>query len=152
MCWVSDKAEYQKKRIANENIEVFKIVENICDDHFKSIYQWFRYVIGNEYEQEIENEERDVFINLNRSTTEKVFTRLLISKGLHSYSSKDVEIYSTGKYIEVIGRNRVNDSIFIKNHANMYKLNCIIPKGSEYYENEYSEITKNKRIKTSQIT
>ena len=63
MCWRSDKAEYQEKKIADEDIEVFKIVENESGDYFRSIYQWFRYDIGNEYEQEIEieNDERNVW-------------------------------------------------------------------------------------------
>lgn len=145
MCWRSDKVEYQKKKIADEDIEVFKIVQNICGDYFSSIYQGFRYDIGNEYEQEMETGN---VINTS-ITSEEYISQILIHRGLHSYSSKDVGINPAGKNMEYlcitsIRKNHVIDSFLIEEYANMYKLNCIIPKGSEYYENELGEIVSNK--------
>ena len=49
-------------------------------------------------------------------------------------------------HITSIRRNFVIDSFIIEAHANMYKLNCIIPKGSEYYENEFGEIVSNRLL------
>lgn len=124
MCWVGYNP---KKHVALEDISVFKIGIKDKDEKLWSYYYDFTYKEGMLYNTKI-----GVLISIggwNRS----------ICEGFHSYSNhceirinRSVFIIypNTGKYLDILT-------------GNLVRLNCIIPKGSEYYLNERGEYVSN---------
>lgn len=147
MCWKTNNCRYAEKKIAEEDIEVFKIVklgdrepedrEKVKKSElnvFYSIYNGFPYRIGETYRENI-----NLSYRLNSSLYE--WAGYKITHGFHSYSKNLCHICLDGYIFIIRAQNFDIDWFFSDN--DIVKLNCIIPKGSEYYENEHGEIVSN---------
>lgn len=130
MCWRSNNPV---KKIAEENIHVFKIMKN-KENELRSIYAQFLYEINKLYSSNIENPIKHHY---------KYYD---INKGFHSYSIQCKLHITRDKAIYIISiYNDVLDVFPSKiNGWNIVKINCIIPEGSEYYLNERGEFVSNK--------
>lgn len=108
--------------VADKDIKCFKIVrKNFCSIFFLKQY------ILNKTETDFIGEPQE-YVS---------FTK--INHGIHSYGYEcDVSIYDK-YYISVGTRNNENDwELFeIEDIATSIVLDCIIPRGSSYYKNEY---------------
>lgn len=138
MCWDSNKLE---TKIADKDIQVFKIV----NWNNTSVYQDFHYETGKEYESYVRIEREDWSDNEGHYT---------ISQGIHSYNSRKVHVeYSykdyfgniCSKYFKVVGNNMTID-YFVRVYMRLKCVDCVIPKGATYYENEQGEIVSNRLI------
>ena len=131
MCWRSKNAV---KQVAKEDIKTFKVGMKMGDNYFKSYYFTHLYKPLQKYETEM----------CVLDTKEDGFA---ITHGFHSYDPEFCKI-SLGKI--VIGKCW---DVFYVNKETMKLLNwytdflckllvaeCIIPKGTTYYENEHGEI------------
>ena len=133
MCWTTNKIP--KLEIADKDISVFKIVTPKLEAFF---HRGFQYEIG----------------VLSVSTLVKPIFKA-IDKGLHSYSSNLIitnDNFSNYYRCRAI-RIWLSDSYFIEYPDDpdlTIKMDCIIPKGSTYYLNEYGEYISNylKPLKT----
>lgn len=131
MCWIG-KLDTTAK-IAEKDIEVFKIcrprTKNTCVSWFRN----FRYKKGETYEHPINIDETELFLN--------------IDEGIHSYILNiDIE-RSDDIYLSLTLDNKFiciypNDVCYVK---------CIIPKGSTYFINERGEVVSD-AIKILEIT
>lgn len=126
MCWYGSNI----KRIAEEDIKVFKVV-NKKDT---SQYYDFLYKFGQLYKSDINID----WEGLNN-------TVISINKGIHSYDL-NVKIEYFGYAIRAIKSKSGNE--ILNMHENyIYKLvNCTIPKGSIYYLNDEGEYVSNQLI------
>lgn len=140
MCWISNKAI---KQIAKEDIPVFKIVKQCSwlkqDDCLLSLFENFKYKEGETYTA-------DIVIREIEYPNEVDYE---ISEGLHSYSP-DCRIivgldYDDKRHAVVVPKNDnlVLSGFIIYSDITIIKVNCIIPKGAEYYVNENGEYVSN---------
>lgn len=132
MCWVSSQAV---KQVAEEDIKVFKIGERY-EGMFCSMYKGFKYQLNQLYTScciDIE------FQDYN--------DRFVGSRGFHSYDPSMAYLEISKNVIPRWSvRTRQGALDFDTGDANYVKAECIIPKGSEYYENEWGEIISNQII------
>jgi hypothetical protein len=132
MCWISEKPAILK--IASEDIKVFKIVEKF-ENNIISVYRGYEYKIGKLYETEIGLTE----------TSSITF----IHYGFHSYSDK-CKLDPNGTYFKQPAFRIMFKDICLDEFScrglSYYKVDCIIPKGSQYYENDRGEIVSDKII------
>lgn len=138
MCWTSDKNPV--KKIASGNITCYKVFYNrdiIWTQHpikFLGIIVWNKYIIKKLcslhrnyiYIPYKNNPEINMLI-----AKSKYSYRWYIDKGYHSYNTLD----------KAKEEKNLNEVI----------VKCIIPKGSEYYINEYEEIVSSNIIVTDKI-
>jgi len=131
MCTVIQKEQLPK--IAEKDIEVYKLAQVKMSDTFMSAYKGFCYKAGKEYRTEftfsnIAEQVSDSYELKWRNITIPVYNRRYVMEGFHSYNSikrlKLTELYS---YSVIIG-------LFI------------IPKGATYYENGAGNIVSNRLI------
>jgi len=124
MCWVSSQAV---KQIAEEDIKVFKIGES-HRGMFYSMYKNFKYQLNQLY---------SINIYINKDD-DGVFVG---SRGFHSYDPSIVhlKISKNGiiQWVVYAGQRRLDYDIVI---AGYVKAECVIPKGTTYYENDFGEI------------
>lgn len=138
MCWIGKKEEAIRLE-AKKDIEVFKIIYKTEKKKYISYY-W-----GFEYKKNM-IEKQDLRISNNFSDS------ILIHSGFHSYKSLDMLNVINNRGINVcvrpingFGRTIDNvSSIYGKDKLIIAKF--IIPKGSEYYENQHGEIVSNQII------
>lgn len=118
MCWRSYKPEWQKPHIAEDDIQVFKVltIQKVGNKiAFYSPSQWFRYKLNKIYTQRL------------RIVKTSIDGIMEITEGLHSLA-----IYSTAaQYAAQIGPQSV-------------VLTAEIPKGSLFYQNERGQIVSEK--------
>ena len=135
MCWIGRKGE-AIKRDAKRDIEVFKIIYKTINGRYKSYYWNFEYK---------KNEVNQGELRVANCSPE--ITNIL--SGFHSYKSLDMlnnrginicvkPIKGSGETIDYVY------SIYEKDKLIIAKF--IIPKGSEYYENQNGEIVSNQII------
>lgn len=129
MCWMCSKAE---KKIVEEDIKVFKIGES-HGGMFYSMYKGFKYQLNKLY---------SINIRINKDD-DGVFVG---SKGFHSYDPfiANLEIYDKDvfpRWVVYAGVRKLDVG-----NIGYVKAECVIPKGSEYYENENGEIISNQII------
>lgn len=139
MCWTSHNYKHPVKIIADEDIKVFKIVNR----NLTSVYEDFQYEIEREYKL-MEP------IVLEIGSTAGMW---LINKGFHSYCFETVKIYvdyysnifshETIQEISIYTKFGRNDK-FVGDIGKYIIAECIIPKGSTYYINEFGEIVSDK--------
>lgn len=129
MCWIGK----DKKQIAEKDIAVFKIVRESKNplekgETFLSYY----------YPKYWRCNERQELKIIKRSRDYEDLIEIHI--GLHSYDSsmikivKDFIIFKINSYISPVPLDSFS---YIDN---LYKMECVIPKGSTYYENVRGEI------------
>ena len=123
MCWVSSNAV---KQIAEEDIKVFKIGES-HRGMFYSMYKDFKYQLNQLYTSCIDIESNGY--------------RFVGSQGFHSYDQSIVylKIFNNGIPRWEVGAIHARLD-FDTVTAGYVKAECVIPKGSVYYENENGEI------------
>ena len=126
MCWKSYKYSDKKCRIAETDIKTFKILRlekhTLC-----AYYQNYDYTIG-----------KLNSVNSLELIGNKIF------EGFHSYDLNN-DCLSALEGIVVQGK----EGVFLDYYSradHIVKVECIIPKGSEYYENSLGEIVSNKLI------
>lgn len=137
MCWISNKAE---KRVAKEDIKTFKVGIKMGDNNFRSYYYNHYYMPLQKYETEI----CVVYIE----------GEISITKGFHSYNPKfcrvalDINPWRTRWSVlcEVKGKGGALLDWYIGFINTLFIAECTIPKGAEYYENEFGEIVSNQII------
>lgn len=131
MCWSSKILE---KKIATEDIKTFKVgYERVTK--LRSYYRWFIYDFNQLYETEIYPE-----------YSEGLYA---ITQGFHSYNPKKCtyercfnEVDKNYSKVQSKTIGKLIDKYF----GDTSVFECIIPKGSEYYENEDGEIVSNQII------
>lgn len=131
MCWESYNKPIKKK--AEKDIAVFKIITR----DFKSYYRSYKYKLNHTYRTRI-----------GQILHPTLYT-FSIFEGFHSYS-KECEItrYNNSfnlfpkkvKMFEVRSKCNKKFRLDAFQIEKVLKVNCIIPKGSLYYENEDGEI------------
>lgn len=143
MCWFSNK--YKVPNIAEEDIIVYKVM--LLRDGYRneliSFYYSKRYVIGKEYIEETE-------------TVEPVYLyHYSINKGFHSYSLEKTTEKECYNYCQIWSGTTlldyVNLGIDVHYGETLVAVECIIPKGSTYYENDLGEIVSDRIIITDKI-
>ena len=122
MCWTTKNSSYTKIRTAEK-------------EYFYSVYKGFQYKIGSKYNCEI-GEIREI---------DGLFC---INEGIHSYSKKVEIVHCNGHindcYYSAIYAYYNNIKLDYFYYEPIYvKLKCVIPKGSQYCENEHGEIVSN---------
>lgn len=132
MCWRIDKLEFESNpenyhKIAEEDITVYKI-GHMFDGKFIPYFKSdFAYTVNSLNEEvKLKSRRGDYFV--------------FIDEGYHSYESEDEALKELNDIIPF-------DAVF-DDDANLYnKIEAfIIPKGSEYYENNYGEIVSSQLI------
>ena len=132
MCWSTKKPAVLK--MAEKDIAVFKVVEQV-DEKLLSYCKGFPYEIGKLYETRIGD--RKVKCG-----------RLCIEEGFHSYSNK-CKWKPLDQITDTIHKVTFGNCVLAIDISILYehvKVNCIIPKGALYYENEHGEIVSDKII------
>lgn len=124
MCWMS--ADMPIKMIAEKDIPVFKIVRKaICGSNYESVYH------------------KKVYYRREKATSGiEFYGTYTIEKGLHSYLPEVKTILDEGLLI-ISDFNGCYLDGFDTKYSELAKMNCIIPKGSEYYVNERGEVVSN---------
>lgn len=126
MCWKSYKYSDKKCRIAETDIKTFKIL-SLRKHTLRSYYQNYNYTIG----------------KLNSVNSLELGGNKIL-EGFHSYDlNNDCLLIVDGIVVQGKGGEFLDCYIYA-NH--IVKVECIIPKGSEYYENSLGEIVSNKLI------
>lgn len=124
MCWISNNKP--NRLVAEEDITVYKVVQIALDDKILSYFNDFPYKLGEIYNTTIAIKHyKDDYIDF-----------YFIEQGFHSYN-----------YHLEIGINPVT-AFPITNDQNgtsyygddIYGMLCIIPKGAEYYVNEFGDV------------
>jgi hypothetical protein len=136
MCLVTDKLD---KNIAKEDMVVYKILcrkMSFGEIIIHSPYIYFPYEINKLYKTEIK-ETKD-FSYYDSQVGDYYFS----SKNKKSFKSFD-EGFHSAKTVE-----RLND-VWLKSGKSIYE--CIIPAGSEYYEDNTDLIVSNQIIITNKI-
>lgn len=166
MCWETrNKAE---KKIAEKDIDSFKIVFARINGNILSVYNNYTYELGSEY---IMSEDINVLYHEYPVYYE-------INEGFHSYDPNIVSInyhkdefcipdyynvprnlllsYQELKFHNAIILSDKNDNFFLDTYSlqdgfdvTEKIMRCKIPAGSEYYENEHGEIVSNRIIPIS---
>lgn len=133
MCWRSNDTVI--KKVAKRDFYVYKI-GRASDKGFKSLYQNFIY----------EPKEINKKVELNPIQFFKDESSYVIYEGYHSY--KDITMPYSGlrSYYRTIYLGKIAEDIRL---YNIYSIaTFIIPKGSEYYENDGGEIVSSNIIYT----
>ena len=141
MCWSIKKIDYESNpekyhKIADKNITVYKFGHGICNE-FHPAFQ-----ISFGYEPNVLKEENKLVFTENSLFTGISDTWYEIGKGYHSYS-EDCSIglfNSLDAYTLTFSVLTKGEKIGIRQYANVVIGRFIIPKGTEYYENEDGEI------------
>lgn len=131
MCWIG-KNNSAFEMVAEEDIKVFKVVYTFPF----GIYSPFR-----NHEYQIGKEEGADFQIV------RFLTEFMITRGLHSYSSKCQIRYGFVGH-DVLSPNGTNIGVYRDQFPRSITsvLQCLIPKGSKYYINEHEEYVSNKLI------
>ena len=139
MCWKGRKEEAIRLE-AKKDIEVFKIIYYKTEKKIYKSYYW-----GFEYKKDM-IEKQDLRTSNNSDGS------ILIQSGFYSYKSLDMlNVTNYPQDISVYVRS-INDSETIDIVYSIYEKDkliiakFIIPKGSEYYENQNGEIVSNQII------
>lgn len=130
MCWYSKKESI--KKVAENDVPCFKVVQMEDDGSLVSVYY------GKVYKPKRTYKHKNL---IPKKLVYQSFNEYRISKGLHSYAT-DVEITNNciGTIIMVKGLVPIGRiPLWFSNNYKFAKVNCIIPKGAEYYENEQGE-------------
>ena len=138
MCWQSRK--YKEIKTAEEDIKVYKIVDGELDQigeknpKFLSCYQCFTYRLDKVYSV---NPLKIYFTEEGTAT---------IYEGLHSYDLEQVEYMYVCEHEmdSLLVYNKITNAhcalISPRQRCVFVKLNCIIPKGSQYIINGWGEV------------
>lgn len=128
MCWCGK----DNREIAKIDIPVFKIVQKDPELGFISYYRYFQYKVG------------DVYSSRIKKIIGPEMSYLSINNGLHSYSN-DCKIAKIGCSFFISScKGYEVDFCVEENERKLYKLECVIPRGSAYYKNKFGEIVSSR--------
>ena len=138
MCWIGKNA----CRIARRNIVAYKM-GNISENIFISLYQNYIY--------EIEKINKDIVLvpemRYNVNGVFRIEDPLCeIYRGYHSYTSISMSYSDLGLYSRTIYLGKLPYTLWLINYC--YIATFIIPKGSNYFENDRGEIVSSNIIYT----
>lgn len=140
MCWAGKN--YPK--IAIIDIKVFKIVIKIHNYSYSSYYhREFIWKIKERKESEINVRFKYQCFTLNA---------INIYDGLHSYNSLCNLDFDSYDILTITSIDKYTKLDFICSNPDLYKLDCVIPKGSEYYVNKHGEFVSNALIPVKAIS
>lgn len=140
MCWTGHS---KHKWIATKDIPCKKVIGHDQYDkmHGKNIYiPWlmrhlpFFYMIGHTYEASLNVVQRRPL------AASKTDCWIAIDAGLHCYSD-DLKVYKHHDYSIIVGNNLFTGD---QHTLRPVLVDCIIPRGATYYENERGEMVTNK--------
>lgn len=122
MCWTTQTPPV--KHIAKEIIYVYKVVFNIDEFQCRSLIMRFDYI----YKQEC------------------VEPSLEIKECKYAYRGEVREIYKGFHSYAYLNKATKKYNTLSSKHYNVALVECIIPKGSTFYRNEFDEIVSNRII------
>ena len=135
MCWTG---RIEDKRIAEKDIQVFKVVRDIGNGKIKSECIGFIYKTKKLYtlrhwwggKRKLKPDIRGKYVNIN--------------SGFHSYNpDKLFTVKQQDEHIISVYSKKGNNFTISYNETDIKKVKCIIPKGSEYWENKNGEVVSN---------
>lgn len=156
MCWTIDKNEFDKNpksyhKIADEDIFVYKYGNVFEDDNcfhscFKKCFSYKPNVLNEKIKLNLEEDE-DIYLQ---------YAYYNINEGYHSYSGECkyfYEIWPRGKIFCVETINKEKPTSFIGDYFDKTNIigEFIIPKGTEFYENEFGDIVSTQLVWTGKI-
>lgn len=150
MCWISN---ILNKQIAPKDIEVLKVVQ-----FYQPLYQnnyWYKSIYYPNFIYTNNNPKINLIIRKHKGS--KFFFNevmlYLIDEGYHSFSiSEEFGInfninFDKYGHTTIIGKTKFGIEIFkIEDAIDALVIDAVIPKGAEYYCNQYGEIVSNKLI------
>ena len=106
-------------KIASEDITCYKILKgfNGSNEVFISLYQDFKYVIGEKYQN------KGLGFSLNPGERQYGLDVYEVHEAFHSYKDEEIALFE----LEGYSRQRYSKIVAVK---------CTIPKGSKYVEND----------------
>lgn len=146
MCWSGSN---QSRRTAMKNIVCYKILKKDKkeEDKYFSYYFNFQYKFGELYENSL------YFYPVRHVRDNESI--IMINNGFHSYSAKSAFEKKIRTPNNVVGfavsYKRINSGICYKHGCLLSLVECIIPKGSIYYENEYGLLVSDRIIIKKEI-
>ena len=145
MCWKINTIKFSKNsdkyhKIADKNIIVYKIGDVRCDNFFSACELY-------KYKRKFSNKKTKLKLQELSEDGKDFYT---IEKGYHSYSGDckiiiDIMLFYSPIFITTIilkGKDEQKAGYHDNHCVGIF----IIPKGSEYYENEEGEIVSNQLI------
>lgn len=125
MCWRGK----DDRKIAKKDIPVFKIVYKNPEVGLVSCYRYFRYKVGSIYSSRIKKK--------------SMVSHVCITNGLHSFSNS-CKIIEGDRWIDINYKTLELDDYDKDGKLKLYKLECVIPRGSAYYKNDHGEIVSSR--------
>lgn len=145
MCWSGSN---QSRKTAMKNIVCYKILKKDKkeDDKYFSYYYDFQYKFGELYENSL------YFYPMRHVRDNESI--IMINDGFHSYDY--ISIFEKIRaFTNTIGfavfYKTINSGIYYKHNYMLSLVECIIPKGSIYYENEYGLLVSDRIIVKKEI-
>lgn len=126
MCWIGK----DDRKIAKKDIPVFKIVYKNPEVGLVSCYRYFRYKVGSIYSSRIKKK--------------SMVSHVCITNGLHSFSNSCKIIEDERESIDINYKTLALDVYDKDGKLKLYKLKCVIPKRSAYYENNRGELVSSR--------
>ena len=143
MCWVG---KLEDKKVATEDIKVKKILDKFMGFYYAYYQEWFEYKLGEVYETTVEPRVHN-FIE----------GAYLIDNGFHSYAW-DIEMKQLcAGDIKVRSLRHLGGQTIYQNNGRyggdhkIAVMECTIPKGTVYWENQVGEIVSEKLILEEEI-
>lgn len=142
MCWITYNDLDVK--VADEDIEVFKVVKIIPCDGFMELKPWFFtaqetygavsrngkvYIIGDG----LHTMSRNLFFENGKGNS------TYCNEAFHSYSKDFFDVTVNDRYINLYAKGTIHCIDFYKSKTSLV-MNCIIPKGTKYAVNEIGEV------------
>lgn len=143
MCWKAT-AEYIQPKMAEEDIPVFKIVTK--HKKKRGMYEPLYYNGDVIYKRDNTYTHEDIVVEINNPCLGHAYA---INEGLHCYR-RDKVVFNPFVCVDSYGipygspvwntksNHHIIDSGLVSDRDRL--MDCIIPKGTTYYENEYGEI------------
>ena len=129
MCWKTKLSTRAEAKIAYSPVKVFKVCKK-TDEHILSYYFSQEYEVGKTYR--LDN-------GLKFNTDDYLSNRTYhIYQGFHSYSPEKIKIRQV-KHGMVDVKTKEGVVLDYYDFENIVRVDCIIPEGSVYYENENGE-------------
>lgn len=142
MCWITHHDLDVK--VADEDIEVFKVVRKIPCDGFMELKPWF-FTAREAYGSVSRNGKAYIIgdglhtMNSNLFFEKGKGTETYCNEAFHSYSKDFFDVKVTDKYVNLYAKGTINCIDFYKSKTSLV-MDCIIPKGTKYAVNELGEV------------
>lgn len=144
MCFIGIKPQGNISNIAEEPIEVYKVLRKSEDRVlYAPIMTFFQYEIGKEYETTLDVKDYDENYNI------------IINSGFHSFSKECFfTLRHSGEQCVMVKAPNANTPLLdlpYSDRKNIAVVKCIIPKWSQYFENHRGEIVSSRLQVVSEL-